>query len=120
MSEIRLTLLFSAQRALVSDVNRRGDRFTQEDVMDKRLIAVTLAAIAGLASVANAQSYYDPDMTRGERRQYQREERYMNSAHETAITDEYGFRYDSRGDRLDASGHVMPPPVTPPGAPALR
>ena len=44
----------------------------------------------------------------------------MNSTHEATIKDEYGFRYDSRGDRLDASGHVIAPPVTPPGTPALR
>jgi hypothetical protein len=87
--------------------------------MNKRLIAVTFAALVGLAGVANAQSY-DPGMTRGERREDRREERYMNSSHEATIKDEYGFRYDSRGDRLDASGHVIAPPVTPPGAPALR
>jgi hypothetical protein len=119
MSEMGPAPLFSAQRALVSDVNRRGDSFTQEDVMNKRLIVLTFAAIAGLASVANAQSY-DNGMTRDERRADRREERYMNTPHEVAIKDEYGFRYDSRGDRLDASGHVMPPPVTPPGTPALR
>lgn len=88
--------------------------------MNKRLIAVTIAALSGLAGVANAQSYDDPSMTRGERREERREERYMNARHETAIKDEYGFRYDSRGDRLDASGHVIAPPVTPPGTPALR
>ncbi|MEI6202827.1 MAG: hypothetical protein WCP68_12830 [Enhydrobacter sp.] len=87
--------------------------------MNKRLIVLTLSAVAGLASVANAQNY-DPGMTRGERRQERREERYLNSPHEATIKDEYGFRYDSRGDRLDASGHVIAPPVTPPGTPALR
>ena len=87
--------------------------------MNKRLIVLTFAAVAGLASVANAQSY-DTGMTPGERREDRREERYMNSSHEATIKDEYGFRYDSRGDRLDARGHVMPPPVTPPGTPALR
>ena len=83
--------------------------------MNKRLIVLTLSVVTGLAGVANAQSY-DPGMTRGERR----EERNMNSSHEATIKDEYGFRYDSRGDRLDASGHVIAPPVTPPGTPALR
>jgi hypothetical protein len=37
-----------------------------------------------------------------------------------AMTDEYGFRYDSRGDRLNARGCVIPPPHTPPGARAYR
>jgi hypothetical protein len=34
--------------------------------------------------------------------------------HETAFKDEYGFRYDSRGDRLDARGHVISPHTTTP------
>jgi hypothetical protein len=34
--------------------------------------------------------------------------------------DEYGFRYNSRGDRVDARGRILPPPVTPPGARALK
>lgn len=33
-----------------------------------------------------------------------------------AMTDEYGFRYDSFGDRLNAGGCVIPPPHTLPGA----
>ena len=87
--------------------------------MNKRLMVLTLAAVAGVAGVANAQTY-DPSMTRGERRAEMREERRMENSHPTAFKDEYGFRYDAQGDRLDASGHVMPPPVTPPGTPALR
>jgi hypothetical protein len=96
-----------------------GDSFTQEDVMNKRLIVLTLAAVAGIASVANAQSY-DPSMTRGERREEMRQDHRMNEQHPVAFKDEYGFRYDAQGDRLDGSGHVMAPPVTPPGTPALR
>ena len=34
--------------------------------------------------------------------------------------DEYGNRYNSRGDRIDRSGRIIPPPVTPPGARAYR
>jgi hypothetical protein len=30
-------------------------------------------------------------------------------AHSAAFTDEYGFRYDSRGNRIDRFGHVMSP-----------
>jgi len=87
--------------------------------MNKRLMMITFAALAGITSMANAQTY-DPGMTRGERREEMREERRMNNAHPATMKDEYGFRYDAQGDRLDASGHVMPPPVTPPGTPALR
>ncbi len=87
--------------------------------MNKRLIVLTLAAVAGIASVANAQTY-DPSITRGERREDMREDRRMNEQHPTAMKDEYGFRYDSKGDRLDGRGYVTAPPVTPPGTPALR
>jgi hypothetical protein len=34
--------------------------------------------------------------------------------------DEYGNLYNSRGDRVDRRGRILPPPVTPPGARALR
>lgn len=37
-----------------------------------------------------------------------------------AITDECGLRYDSEGNRLNARGCVVTPPVTPPGAGACR
>ncbi len=87
--------------------------------MNKRLIVITLAAVAGLTGVANAQTY-DPSMTRGERREEMREDRRFNSPHPVAFKDEYGFRYDAQGDRLNAQGYVIAPPVTPPGAPALR
>jgi hypothetical protein len=40
--------------------------------------------------------------------------------HTAAITDEYGFRYDSEGNRLNAQGCVIAPPVTPPGAAAYQ
>jgi hypothetical protein len=36
------------------------------------------------------------------------------------MRDEYGNLYNSRGDRIDRAGRIMPPPVTPPGARALR
>lgn len=36
------------------------------------------------------------------------------------LRDEYGNRYNSRGDRIDRSGRIIPPPVTPPGARAYR
>jgi hypothetical protein len=31
-----------------------------------------------------------------------------------SFRDECGFRYNSRGDRINARGRVLPPPVTPP------
>lgn len=87
--------------------------------MSKKLVFVALTAFVGAIGIAQAQSY-DPYMTRGERREMIREERRMDNPHAVAFTDEYGFRYDAQGDRLDARGYVMPPPVTPPGAAAYR
>ncbi len=34
--------------------------------------------------------------------------------HETAFKDEYGFRYDARGDRIDARGRTISPHTTTP------
>jgi len=34
--------------------------------------------------------------------------------HEEAFRDEYGFRYDARGNRLDAQGYVISPHTTTP------
>lgn len=42
------------------------------------------------------------------------------SDNQSSFKDEYGNMYNSRGDRVDRSGRILPPPVTPPGAPALR
>ena len=36
--------------------------------------------------------------------------------HTVTLTDEYGFKYDGNGDRLNAQGCVIAPPKTPDGA----
>jgi len=36
------------------------------------------------------------------------------------ITDEYGFRYDAWGNRLNAAGHVIAVPRTLPGATVIQ
>ena len=77
-------------------------------------------ALVGVASVANAQMQPMP----GARYDSRYDSRYQamsdDATYPAAITDEYGMRYNARGDRIDARGHIMPPPVTPPGARALR
>jgi len=40
--------------------------------------------------------------------------------HKVAFTDEYGFRYDRWGNRLDSAGHVIAPPHTLPGARVIQ
>lgn len=37
-----------------------------------------------------------------------------NMQHNTAFKDEYGFRYDARGDRIDGSGRRISPQSTTP------
>ena len=76
------------------------------------MIVITLAAIDGLASVANAQNY-DLAMTRSEHREEMRGERRFKERHPVAPKDEYGFRYDAQGDRFNAQGYIIAPPVTP-------
>lgn len=78
-----------------------------------RLSLLTLA-MTGIASVAYAQSMASP----AEPAQPQMSQAMPSGSgrHSVAITDEYGFHYDSMGNRLNAAGHVIAPPHTPSGA----
>jgi hypothetical protein len=38
----------------------------------------------------------------------------VRTAPDGSFRDECGFRYNSRGDRIDARGRVLPSPITPP------
>ena len=93
--------------------------------MSTRLAVLTLALIA-VAGVAQAQSgpvliTNGPQVSPGD---YTRERpglqppdsRSVSATpargsvqHGTAFKDEYGFRYDDRGDRIDAAGHKISP-----------
>jgi hypothetical protein len=86
-------------------------------------LSVLSLALLGVAGIAHAQTY-NSSMPSGSM-QSNGQERYQavmpdSGTHAVAITDEYGFKYDSRGDRLDSRGHVIAPPMTPPGARALK
>jgi len=105
-------------------------------------LAVLMVALIGVASVAQAQSNppldpngrpyvgakdwhagpgdYRPGMQPRSDQQAQAVPASLGDRHQTAFKDEYGFRYDSEGNLLDANGNVLPPPVTPPGAAASR
>jgi hypothetical protein len=92
---------------------------------------LTLALI-GVAGVANAQVVNErviaspPQPSPGD---YQREAPGLQPMdqeaqavspwrshvrHEEAFRDEYGFRYDAQGNRLNAQGHVISPHTTTP------
>ena len=38
----------------------------------------------------------------------------MPTSSDGSFSDECGFRYNSRGDRIDERGRILPPPMTPP------
>jgi hypothetical protein len=108
------------------------------------MIRYTLLALAlvGAASAAQAQTYQRYDMARDPYGKpfvggppqrspgdYTREapglqpmdqqatavSPYRGSrVHEESMRDEYGFRYDSRGNRIDATGRVISPHTTTP------
>ena len=88
-----------------------------------RLSFLTLALV-GIAGIAHAQSSYSNNAQRPvDARmsgQYQAMMGDDSSTYPVAITDEYGFKYNARGDRLDGRGHIIAPPVTPPGAAAYQ
>ena len=86
--------------------------------MTTRLAFLTLALL-GVAGLAQAQT-----MGTSSGYSLQRDTQQAMGegpcGHHSAFTDEYGFRYDSRGDRLNARGCLIAPPVTPPGARAIQ
>ncbi len=72
-----------------------------EDMMLTRLSLLTLAMIS-VAGMAHART----PPAQGPRK--------------VAITDEYSFRYDAWGNRLNGADHVVAPPRTLPGATVIQ
>jgi hypothetical protein len=88
-----------------------------------RFPAILAAALLTVAGAAQAQNYGSP--TNNLPCQPMQSQAQMSSGmgrcgHTVSITDEYGFRYDNIGNRLNARGCVIAPPVTPPGARAIQ
>ena len=97
--------------------------------MMTRLSLVTLVstlAFVGGSGLVQAQTYVTPApapaYSQPGMQAYPSQAMTMDSGmrYQPAFTDEYGMRYNSRGDRIDAQGRIMPPPVTPPGVAAYR
>ncbi len=83
--------------------------------------AVFAAVLIGMAGVAHAQSMSTPTDTTSHHHWKRTSATMMQACNnKVAITDEYGFRYDSQGDRLNARGCVIPPPHTRPGAKPIQ
>ena len=88
-----------------------------------RLTPILAAALLTMAGAAQAQNYGSP--ANNQPYQPMQNQAQMSSdmgdcGHTASITDEYGFRYDNMGNRLNARGCVIAPPVTPPGARAIQ
>jgi hypothetical protein len=74
-----------------------------------RLTSVAIVlAVLGVAGVSKAQT------GAGQITQPSQTQAQIPTAADGSFTDECDFRYNSRGDRIDARGRVMPPPVSPP------
>jgi hypothetical protein len=76
----------------------------------KALSVLTLAALS-VAGVAQAQTGSGQQMTN---QPIQAQASMPTAAPDGSFTDECGFRYNSRGDRIDARGRVLPPPLSSP------
>ena len=85
----------------------------------KRLALLSIALI-GMAGVAHAQSQTMHQSMPAPHATHHTAMMRASCGHEAAIKDEYGFRYDSMGDRLNAQGCVIAPPQTTPGAKAIK
>jgi hypothetical protein len=80
--------------------------------------AFLTAALIVTAGAAQAQPSASPNAPMPNQAQYGGP--MGGCGHTATIKDEYGFRYDSAGNRLNGHGCVIAPPVTPPGARALQ
>jgi hypothetical protein len=83
--------------------------------------AVFAAVLIGMAGVAHAQPMNNSTSATPHHHWSQTSATMAQSCgNRVAITDEYGFRYDSQGDRLNAHGCVIAAPHTRPGAKVIK
>ncbi len=83
-------------------------------------VALFAVALIGMAGVAQAQSSPHTSNPAPYHQQAQEYQSGGNCGHQVSITDEYGFKYDGMGNRLNARGCVIAPPHTLPGAKAIK
>lgn len=85
-----------------------------------KCLALFTATLIGMAGVAHAQSVATSTPAPYHHTKYRSGSMAQSCGHQVAITDEYGFKYDSMGDRLNSRGCVIQPPHTPRGARAIQ
>jgi hypothetical protein len=92
-----------------------------EDLNMRTLAFLTVALIAAAgAAQAQTPTYPSNAMPPMQPQQAQSSMGMGGCGHMPTITDEYGMRYDTEGNRLNARGCVIAPPVTQPGARAIQ
>jgi hypothetical protein len=78
------------------------------------VLALTLIGVAGVANAATMTQATPPRSQMVDMRSP------PPGRHKVALTDEYGFRYDRWGNRLNSAGYVIAPPHTLPGAHVIQ
>lgn len=82
-----------------------------------KAVSVLALAAAGVASPVEAQTSPNGQVPNAPS---QAQQMPVRTAPDGSFRDECGFRYNSRGDRIDARGRVLPPPRTPSGGRSCR
>jgi len=78
---------------------------------DFHMRAMSVLALAALSVAGMAEAQTGTEQMTNQPSQAQSP---VRTAPDGSFKDECGFRYNTRGDRIDARGRVLPPPVTPP------
>jgi hypothetical protein len=81
------------------------------------VLALAAMGVAGAVQAQTATGQYPAGQTTNEPAQAQAP---IRTAPDGSFRDECGFRYNSRGDRIDARGRVLPPPVSSPNGGSCR
>src|SRR5262245_11623684 len=100
-----------------------GQRSFRSGEFHMKVMAVVALAAMGVAGALFAGAAEAQTMGTGQGT-YQPSEAQappsVRYAPDGSFRDECGFRYNSRGDRIDARGRILPPPRTGPGAGSCR
>jgi hypothetical protein len=76
--------------------------------------AMSVLALAAMGVAGAVQAQTPPGQhPSGQTNQPNQGQSPIRTGPDGSFTDECGFRYNSRGDRIDAQGRVLPPPMTP-------
>jgi hypothetical protein len=78
---------------------------------DFHMRAMSVLALAALSVAGMAEAQTGTEQMTNQPSQAQSP---VRTAPDGSFKDECGFRYNNRGDRIDARGRVLPPPATPP------